>query len=258
MKLLLDHGALILLVSAVSIFLLAVQVNYLVWVLLFYAVPILYLAFRKPCVIKPAIMPALVFGFLFGLSFEYLNEIGGTWIFPLQHLFLAPNLFFDLIPGEVMLWYFLWAFFVVEYYEYFIDRPTSCTFSYRRIGIALALGFFALAIIVFFEYWLGKSIVLPFAYLITGLAALIPLVFLFIRRKKLFPKLALTIPFLTLFFLIMEYVALAGNYWQFTGEYIFAIPYFGYLLPIEELIFWIILSPAVIAGYHELFLDDEV
>lgn len=256
-RFIIDHLVLAALIVCVSIALLVFPINPLVGSILYFGLPSAYLVFKRPCIFKYAIVPSLIFGFLYGIGFEYINEVSGSWFFPLESTFVLPSLFFEIVPGDVIVWYILWIFMIISYYEYFINRHTVCRFLRRRIYKALGLGFLALGIIALAEYGFKTSIIIPYAYTITGLAALIPAYILYKRKPRLFPKLARTIPFLGAFFLIMEVIALSVGYWEFSGGSIFTIMVAGHLFPIEELVFWIILSPLVISAYYELFLDDE-
>lgn len=251
-----DHLVLAVLVVSVSVSLLLHPVSPLWGSILYFVLPSAYLVARKPCIWRLALTPALLFGFLYGLSFEYINEVSGAWVFPLAHTFVIPDIFFG-VPGDVMVWYVLWIFMIVAYYEYFIDRPFVCTLVLRRVYKAILLGLLPIAVIIFFELVLLRNLTIPFSYTITGLATLLPVYVLYMRKPRIFPKLMKNIPFLAIFFLLMESVALWVGYWEFPGTYAYSFDVYGHVVPIEELLLWVIGSPLIIAAYHELFLDDE-
>ena len=57
--------------------------------------------------------------------------------------------------------------------------------------------------------------------------------------------------------LLVEYVGLRLDHWNFPGlHYIWKINYLGHHIPIEELLFYFILSTPGILSYYE-FLDDD-
>jgi hypothetical protein len=56
----------------------------------------------------------------------------------------------------------------------------------------------------------------------------------------------------------MEVIALAKDFWIFNGNYFYSINLLGKVLPLEELIIWILLSPLVVICYFELFVDDGI
>lgn len=251
-----DHVILTALIGLVSIFLLIHPASPLLFSVLYFGLPSLYLILQKPHIFKSAIVPALIFGLIYGIGFEYLNEVGGSWVFPLENKFLFPNLFFDTVSGDVILWYVLWVFTIITYYRYFFSN-VKVQLLRSRIVKFLLIGFAALGVIAFAEYVLNASIVIPYVYTVTGLAAFIPVCILYKKKPETFHKLYKTIPFLALFFLVMELVALTEGYWAFSGGSLFGFTVLGHLLPIEELLFWIIASPLVISSYHELTIAGE-
>lgn len=251
-----DHVVLIALVLFVSLLLLFYSVSPLAGSVLYFALPSAYLFFRKPDIGKRALLPALLFGLLFGVGFEYLNEVGGSWIFPLESSFAFPSFFFGIVPLDVMVWYILWVFTVICYYEYLTDRPLPAKIAWGRVHKLLVVAIAALSIIAVAEFIVEKSIVIPFAYTVTGIASLLPVWMLYKRKPDVFPKLAQTIPFLALFFLIMEAVALSVGYWEFVGGSLLTMTIAGHLVPTEEIVFWILASPLIISSYHELTIEN--
>lgn len=252
----LDHLVLLAIVVSVSLLLLTVPISPLLGSVLYFSLPSTYLIFRNPRVFKQALLPSLIFGFLFAISFEYLNEVGNSWIFPLETSFIFPAFFFGVVPLDVIIWYVLWVFLIVCYYEYLIDRADEITYVRRRIYKLLGVAFSVIGVITFAEYILNTSIFIPYAYTVTGLASLIPLYLLYKRKPQVMGRLIRTVPFLALFFAIMEAVALSVGYWEFAGGSVFAFVIKGHLIPIEEILLWIIASPVVISAYHELILED--
>ena len=251
----LAHHAVLLVLLACAIFLSAVwSPSPAVFTLLFFALPAAYIIYVRPHVWVPALSAALLFGLLYGVSFDYIVEISGEWIFPRASEFYAPNIFLGVVSGDVLLWFFLWVFLVVAYHEAFIDRRNRVARqSALRLGAALLLGIIPLVSILIFR----SALVVPYSYAILGLCALVPVAVLFMRNKYPMKKLWYSTPYFVLLFLCMELVALGYGYWDFTGEYIGSVLVLGRVLPVEEIILWIIGSPIILVAYHELFLDDE-
>lgn len=222
------------------------------WTILFFGLPIAYMTVRKPKTALPAILSGILFGGVFAVSFEYLAEINNAWVFPQAHNFYLPWHVLGVVPADVMVWYFLWAFIIVQYYEFFFDVPTKRIISHRAIGVTL-LG---LSIAVALSLSQVK-IHIPYVYAVLGTLTLLPVGVLRTVSSYRMKKLLYVIPFFTAFFLLMELSALKVGYWSFTGQYVYSVGLFGFLIPIEEIIFWIVGSPAIIVAYHELFIDDE-
>lgn len=248
-----DHVVLGALAIAVALFALLLPPAPLLFTLLGFGLPILYLTVRKPRSALAAIIPAFLFGIILAASFEYVAEINNAWIFPQARYFYLPWHILGIVPADVMVWYFLWVFFIVQYYEFFWDVPTARMVSPRIIYVVVP-GVFVLATL----YFLQARIQIPYAYAVLGGLTLFSIGIL--RGTSSYPvkKLLRTLPFLVFFFLVMEFVALKVGYWAFTGQYLYTLHVFGYAIPIEEFIFWIIGGPAIIIAYHELFVDDEL
>lgn len=196
----------------------------------------------------------MIFGLFYGVSFDYIVEVSGEWIFPRAAEFYLPNLFLNVVSGDVLLWFFLWVFLVVAYHEAFIDRRNRrISNSAVRVSAALFLGAIPLVCILLFQ----SQISVPYSYAVLGLCALAPVAVLLLRGRFHSQRLWYSVPYFVVLFLFMEIIALGYGYWDFTGEYIASIGVLGRTLPIEEIVLWIIGSPIILVSYHELFLDDE-
>ena len=222
------------------------------WTLLFFGLPIAYLSSKKPLIVRAAAIPALLFGSTFGVAFEYINEINLSWLYPFHDDFFFPWKVFGFVPADIVLWYILWIFLIVAYYEYFFDRPTKSIATVHGV-CALLLGGAALLAI---HAW-GERIVIPYTYAVLGLCSLIPVLIVLLRKRLPADRLLYAIPFFGILFLLMELTALSLGYWEFTGQFVLLLSIAQHDVPVEELFFWVIASPAVIIAHHELFTDDE-
>jgi hypothetical protein len=102
-----------------------------------------------------------------------------------------------------------------------------------------------------------KTPTFSYPYLIIGVAALFPAIYFIIKNKNFkFRKFLVPTLVVSTFLFIMESIALIKEFWIFNGNYIYSLNLFGKILPIEELIIWIFLSPFVVICYFELFIDD--
>jgi hypothetical protein len=196
----------------------------------------------------------LSFGFCIGVlcavPFEYVNYLNNSWTYE-DNEYLIANFIFG-IPLEVVGWYFLWAFSVAQFYEYFVDETRKFIISNKLFWLVpVFLGWVAV-------YLSGESLTVAYAYLLTGIAATLPAVYFLLARKSIFAYKKFIVPtlFLSAHFLLKEFVALYHNYWSFSGEYLYVFTVFGKTLPIEEVFFWIIASPVILICYYELFFDD--
>ena len=223
--------------------------------LYFLALPSIYLVYRRRSIFLPALAAALLFGLLYGVSFDYIVEVSGEWIFPRSSEFYTPNLYLNVVSGDVLNWFFWWVFLIVAYYESFVDRKNRKYVRGAR-GKHVAAILFGIAGLVLITA-LRTKIAIPYSYTVLGAWALVPVIVLAFRRQYDLSRLLKSMPYLMLVFASMEILALLYGYWAFTGEYVGAVSFFGRRLPFEEIVYWILGSAVILISYHELFLDDE-
>ena len=111
-----------------------------------------------------------------------------------------------------------------------------------------------------YGYLINKELLdIPYFFLIIGVTVLvIPIVLTFFQsRAKIFHMLKTGV-FFTVTALLHEIVSLELNHWYFPahGEFIGFVPFFGHTIPVEELLFWIILMSFGILSFFEYFEED--
>ena len=119
---------------------------------------------------------------------------------------------------------------------------------------------FLLAMIFFFTWYFinPNSLTFSYAYLYIGL---ILLVFPIVTTLSFFPRLLSKYVKVGAYFSalmgLFEFTGVTLNHWIFPGKnFIGWVPYFGYKIPVEEFIFWIVLTSVGILSYYEFFDDD--
>ena len=80
---------------------------------------------------------------------------------------------------------------------------------------------------------------------------------MFIKRPKLIIHSLLLVPYFSFVYISHELTALYLGQWRFPGDYIGWVSMFGIQFPVEELIFWIILSSLAVSVYYEFLFDNE-
>jgi len=234
------------------------QVNFITSVILFFGLPSLYLSIKNPRII----IKTSIFSFLFSVPltfiFDYLLVQDNAW-YIVQTIF--PFRLLGVVAIEQFTFSFLWIFFVISMYENFFDRKT--VLKRERIISRPMLLFGLLAILASFILMglilVGSpAIVVPFAYAIFGLIVGIIPISLFLLH---FPGFFLRFIKITIYFfllsLLVEYVGLNLNQWTFPGQhYLWKIESLGFSFPIEEVVFYFILSTPGLLVYYE-YLDDD-
>lgn len=220
----------------------------------FYGIPALYFCFKKPSIFAKS----LIFSFVvtIGISWAlghmiYLDKI---WFVPSTIRFLQGTVTLDEI-----VWGFLWTFFIIVFWEYFLDHDknklkVSPKFRYLTAFLVIQLvGFFIL------YFWNHSVLVQPYFYLKFGLIMMASMILIAIIR---FPKLIKKVSMLGLYFLFVsilnEYVGLKYFHWSFPGNhYLGLISFDGHRLPWDEVIFWWILGAPGMICWYEIFADDK-
>lgn len=230
------------------------KTNFLTSTILFLGLPSLYLLYKEKGYLKKIFLASVSFGIFFGFVFDFIAELNKAWDW-------NGNLLFGKILGvvqiDVMIWFFLWILHIFLFYEHFIDRKKLesnfslrglKTFAFSILSVVLLIGVYK-----FFPSFLyfGK------AYLILCLIVSIPFLIIFFKKPKLVWH---TVPMIIYFFFVYlthEITALHLNQWRFPGDYIGQVSMFNVNFPIEELIFWIILSSLIGSMFYELSFDNQ-
>ncbi len=164
------------------------------------------------------------------------------------------------VPPEEMLWFFFHIFFILVFYEHFIDDGDLGKFALTpRIKplIWFSAGAFISTLLAVYE--LPHAIRISYAYAIIGGLTMTPILFYCgIGRFRFLKKLVPLAAFFFFFTLIMEIRAVQYGLWSFhdVKNYLGLITISGATFPIEEIIFWMALGPSVAIAYYELFADD--
>lgn len=231
------------------------KINFFVTTIILFGVPSVYLIYLKPSNLKKSLIGGLLFGVLWGFSFDFIAELNSAWSWSAHNSLLFPDQFLGVVSLDVMVWFFLWVFYIIAFYEYFIEfdhsKKISPNFKYSILFGSLTL----IGVVVI--YWLDpESLHFQYTYLIMGTLAVLQFIYIMIRRPKLLPKTLKVIPFFFFVYLIFELIAMYLVQWTFPGQYIGSVSFGGLSFPIEELLFWVIISSGVGVSYHELFVDD--
>ncbi len=219
----------------------------------FTLLPSIYLIKREKKNILKIFLATVIFGGLFGFLFYFIETLNKAW--SITHL-VIPWRILGILPLDDVITFFLMTLFVVVFYEHFIDDEKNKQIS-KNLLWALVPSILATITLVLLFLFSGKRFFLiPYAYLVGGIATItFPIVFIF-YKPKLLPKLLSTAAFFFVILFIAEIVALKTGGWVFPGEYIGKVTVFGVTFPFEDLFFWVILYAASIVSYYEFFIDD--
>ncbi len=252
---LLDILVMVLLPAVSAGFSFAMKANYLISTLLFFGLPALWCSLSARDRLGKVALFSLLFSFPFTLLVDYLGAFNGAWWIPHS---LFPWRLFRIIPVESFFWGFLYVYAVIIYYVHFLDKGKPVILA-TRMKYLLSLELLLL-MIFFLTLWFKPSLLkIKFAYFWIGtiLVFLPAFVFLSFYPEQIF-KFFKCVAYFFYLTATFEYTALRLGQWFFPGEeFIGWIKFFGYRIPVEEALFWFILSPMGILSYYKYFDDDE-
>jgi hypothetical protein len=186
---------------------------------------------------------------LFAPPVELMARLMNVW--EVQSIF--PRLF-EIVPLENLLFAFLNFFWVLSFYEYFIDKDKIIK-VHKKIKY-LVLLYVVFAATVFGLYFYEKSLVAANYITIAVLTLIVPALLIFSYNLKLLKKTILPTLFFAIILFIYELVSLKIGSWFWPGDYLATFKIWGETWPLDDIIIWFFLStPALIGGY-EFFMDD--
>ncbi len=225
-------------------------------VLLFLFVPSLFLTILN----YKSSIKALIFSFVAPVPaiifFDYIAHINGQWLIPES---IINYRFLGIVTIEVVLWMFLMSYFIVMFYEYFLDKKDNSKIWNSKMT-KLTSFFFSVFFIFLVVYFLKPSLLLfSYAYLWIGVIFLIiPLMIELFRKPHLANKYFYLLVFFFYYTIFYEISALKLGWWSFPAkDFIGWVTIYGITFPLEEFFFWLVLAGVSCISYYEFFDDDE-
>lgn len=187
--------------------------------------------------------------FLFAFAIELSSRLANTW----DVKSILPRLL-GLVPLENMLFAFLNIFWVLSFYEYFVDRDTTIKISKKFKYLIILFCLFSL--IIFSLYFYNPALIAMNYFTMAIIILIIPSIIIFSRKPSLLKKIILPTLFFAVVFFIYEVVSLKVGNWWWPGEYIATFKIFGKIFPLDDVIIWYFLSTITLIGGYEFFDDD--
>ncbi len=222
--------------------------------LIFFTFPTIYMISKnRKLPYKKILTTSVLLTILIGIL-DILITASKGWLVPDEQLVIKMRLF-GFAPIDEILWFFLLIFFLLVFYDYFIEKEKTKTLSKNVRWLVLLIGITTAIVSLLFLFGLIAKI--KFVYIFVGFIYMIPPFIIIVLKKPRFIKkfFFVTLPFF-LINLAHELTALKIGQWNFPGEYIGTVTLFGLSFPFEEFFFYIILGPAIGLAYYELFFDD--
>jgi hypothetical protein len=198
---------------------------------------------------KKILVFSLVTTILFAFAVELSSRLANSW--DVQSI--LPRLF-GIAPLENILFAFINFFWVLSFYEYFVDMDLTEKIS-NNFKYLIAL-FSLFSLVIFTLYFYKSNLVAINYFTIASLTLIIPAVIIFLLKPKLLKKTVLTTVFFAIVFFVYEIVSLINGSWWWPGEYILPVNIFGKVFPLDDVVIWYFLSTIALIGGYEFFADD--
>lgn len=255
-------------ISAAAISLL-IKANFLISTLLIFGLPSIYISYRDKNLVKKSVAFAFLLTVPFTFLFDYLITVDKGWHI-VNYIFNFRLL--GVVAIEQFIWTFLWAFQIIIFYEYFLDKQKKINllaliskllgrknaFISKRMKLFSLILFAALLIIAVFISVNPSGLRINYAYFWLGLIfAVIPLLIFLTKFPNFWLKFSKITAYFVLLAVMVEFVGLKLNHWVFPGNhYLGMIGFFGYRIPLEEFFLYFLISTPALLSYYE-FLDDD-
>lgn len=239
---------------AVSALVLQFGLDYTVTAVLFMGIPSIYLSLKKPKIVRINLVYSLLFTLTLVPVLDYLGHVSGSWF---EATGVSGVRILGVFPLDALLWGFLYSYFIISFYESYLDRHKTQFHVSRRVK-SLVLILLSLAL-VFSALLLGRIEfpVVPYFYaLIILLLFVVPITGIVVSHRQLLPKIVAQGIWFAVLSVIFELTALKAGHWWFPGSYYVAsVNLFGLWFPFEEAL-WILLAVPAYICIYEYFADD--
>lgn len=187
--------------------------------------------------------------FLFAFAIELSSRLANSW--DVQST--LPRMF-GILPLENIIFAFINFFWVLTFYEYFVDNDLTINISGKFKYLVTIFSFFSL--IIFVLYFYNSKLITMNYFVVAIITLIIPSIIIFSKNLRLIKKTFLPTLFFAIVFFVYESVALLNGNWWWPGEYLFPINFLGKIFPLDDVIIWYFLSTIALIGGYEFFMDD--
>jgi hypothetical protein len=234
-----------------------VRTDLLVSVLMFFGLPATYITLRNPGIFKKSLAFAFLVSIPLSLFVDTLAAINGSWIVPNSVFHFK---IFGVATIEVYLFGLLWVLYTILFYEHFFaggqrgDRMSSHIIYFICLSITL------IAYVVVGFLFNNDLLYIPYFYAIVGIILVVIPLILFLAFYPFFWRRFLLVGVYFFFLLFLfEIAALATGQWMFPGiDFVDLVQIFGFRIPIEEVIIWMLFATVSLLSYYEIFGDDRL
>lgn len=142
------------------------RVRPLISAIYLFFIPSMYLLLKRPRSIHRLLAGTLLFGIAFGFIFDFIAVYNRAWYVP-DHQLVINYRILGVVPIDETIWFILWVFSIIVFYEHFIEHDLSDKISHNyRYGILPSL--FALVFLLITYFVDPELLHFGYAYLVLG------------------------------------------------------------------------------------------
>ena len=238
-----------------TLFVLYLKTNYLVTVFLYFAVPSIYISIKNKSLIRKTALFSLASSLPLVFVFDYIAHVSSIWY---ENSVIGIRIL-NTFPVDTFLWGFLYAYFIISFYEYFFDKDKNKKKISKDFKILLYVFSGVIFLFGLFYFFAQQLLIIQQFYIFFVIFAMIvPIILVLYRYPKLRQKIWLMTGYFFIISFIYELVAIYLGYWYFYSSqiYIGMLNIFGFRFPIEEFLWLVFAVPAILCVY-EYFADDK-
>ncbi|HOY56485.1 MAG TPA: hypothetical protein PLH37_03670 [bacterium] len=192
---------------------------------------------------------SIVSAIIFAPPVELAARLANAW--DVQSVLPRP---FGIMPLENILFAFLNFFWVLSFYEYFVDHDRKKKVSKK---FKYLVGLYCLMAVIIFSLFFYNYNLVTLNYCVLSVPILIlPSLIIFYSHPNLLKKTILPTLFFAIIFFVYETTSLIVGNWWWPGEYLINLNLLGHRFPLDDIVIWYFLSTPTLIGGYEFFMDD--
>lgn len=233
------------------------QTSFLLSIIMFFILPSIYISFRDPRFTKKLLI-CTVISIPFTIIIDYFATRDGAWMDSTIFPFRVLNGF----ALEDFLWVAGWFYYLLAFYEYFIDQGRNVKDApiNKKWYTFLMIWFAATGVFAFLYVFFEKYLHIPYFYFVfTLVLGVVPTWIAIVKRPRFIHKFFILASYFFFVSMLHEYSAFVAKQWVFPGENFLGWVSFkgGFGFPIEELVFWMMFGAIFVITYYEYLVDDK-
>lgn len=235
-----------------------INANFFISTILFVGIPAIFLSFLNKKKVKKLTVFSLIFAIPISIILDYIMEATGGWYVP--HSIFGSLRLFNFITIDLIIWGILEAYFILIFYETFLDKHCTPKLYYPNLKYLFIILYIALGVFILIYMFNPAILHINFFYLKMGIIlAMLPPAAVLFKLPKFWNRFLNIAVYFFIFNFIYEVTAVKLGQWSFPAEHqlIGIVQFMGARFAFEELLFWMMLTAMSVVAFYEVFDDDR-